>query len=133
MRWVAPHRFGRRLAAGALLVVAACSTQAVAQPDYVLREGAIDGPSRLAVSSPSMIQVNNTGDYSHTLVVTNDSGQVIGATGLVESGAETTLEVDLEAGTYVFSCRIVAQDDEGNLNDHYEQGMHRTVVVAGSR
>jgi len=114
-----------------LLLVLGCSSQAVAGADYVLREGAIDGPNNLTVSNPATIQVTNTGDYSHTLVVTDHSGQVIGATGLVESGDETSLEVDLEAGTYVFSCRIVAEDRDGNLVDHYEQGMHRTVVVGG--
>jgi hypothetical protein len=39
--------------------------------------------------------------------------------------------VSLNSGTYVFSCRIVSQDDEGNLIDHYELGMNRTVTVIG--
>jgi uncharacterized cupredoxin-like copper-binding protein len=56
---------------------------------------------------------------------------VIAATDLVVPGAEATLEVDLQPGTYVFSCRIVSQDDEGNLIDHFESGMHRTVTVRG--
>jgi len=119
----------RRLLVAALLLAAACSPQASSDAGYVLREGAIDGPNSLAVTSSEVLRVSNTGEYSHTLVVTDDQGQVRAATGLVESGTATTLEVDLGPGTYVFSCRIVAEDDEGNLIDHYEQGMHRMVTV----
>jgi hypothetical protein len=127
-------RTWRRLATAALILTTACSTQTGSDAaDYVLREGAIDGPSNLIGLSETTLHVSNTGEYSHTLIVTDEEGEVMGATGLVESGEETTLEVDLEPGTYVFSCRIVAEDDEGNLRDHYEEGMHRTVVVAGSK
>jgi uncharacterized cupredoxin-like copper-binding protein len=115
-----------------LILIAACSTQtASGAADYVLRESAIDGPSSLTGSTETTLQVSNTGEYSHTLIVTDENGDVMGATGLVGSGEETTLEVDLAPGTYVFSCRIVAEDDEGNLRDHYEAGMHRTVTVTG--
>jgi methionine-rich copper-binding protein CopC len=125
-------RAWRRLAAVVLILTAACSTQtASGAADYVLRESAIDGPSNLIGLGDTTLYVSNTGEYSHTLIVTDEEGEVMGATGLVESGEDTTLEVDLEPGTYVFSCRIVAEDDEGNLRDHYEQGMHRTVTVTG--
>ncbi len=118
-----------RLLALALLLVTACSSAAASEADFVLSEGTVDGPGRLTGSGASTIQVTNVGEYSHTLVVTDEEGQVMGATGLVEPGLEATLAVDLDPGTYVFSCRIVAQDDEGNLVDHYEAGMHRTVIV----
>jgi len=114
-----------------LALIAACSTQAADGSGYTLREGAIDGPDKLTAASPATIAVDNIGEYSHTLIVTDEDGEVVGATGLVESGEQTSVRVDLEAGTYVFSCRIVAQDDEGNLIDHFEQGMHRTVTVEG--
>ena len=119
-----------RLLIFALITIAGCSAQTAAGgAEYVLRESAIDGPSRLALSGPTTLHATNIGEFSHTLVVTDDRGQVIGATGLVAAGDEATLEVDLAAGTYVFSCRIVAEDNEGNLLDHYELGMHRTVNV----
>ena len=111
------------------LLVAGCSADSVSDPGYHLREGAIDGPSRLTTGDAATLQVANSGDYSHTLVVTDEHGAVIGATGLVASGEQTALELNLAPGAYVFSCRIVAQDDEGNLIDHYEQGMHRSVTV----
>ena len=40
-----------------------------------------------------------------------------------------TPEVDLAAGVYSFTCRIVAQDSEGALIDHFESGMHASVRV----
>lgn len=122
----------RVLAAVALVLIAACSSPVMAgAADYVLRESAVDGPSTLGPAGPTTLHATNTGDYSHTLVVTDSSGTVIGATGLVESGEQAALDVDLRAGIYVFSCRIVSEDGEGNLIDHYEQGMHRTVTVTG--
>lgn len=113
----------------AAILLGACSAQVSAEPGYVLREGAIDGPNQMVAAAPATIQVENTGEYSHTLLVTDQRGEVLAATGLIDSGARTSLEVDLEAGIYVFSCRIVSQADDGSLVDHFEQGMHRTVTV----
>lgn len=120
-----------RLLALALLTISGCTVPtAGGDPEYVLSEGVIDGPSTLATSGDTTIHAVNVGEYSHTLVVTDDHGEVLAATGLVLSGTDATLEVDLAPGTYVFSCRIVAEDGDGNLVDHYEQGMHRTVTVS---
>lgn len=118
-----------RLLALTLLMIVACSTQSSPGDGYVLSEWAIDGPVRLEAGTPSLT-VENAGEWGHTLIVTTDAGEVVGATGLIDAGAAATLELDLAAGTYTFSCRIVAEDDEGNLSDHFEQGMYRTVVVA---
>ncbi len=111
--------------------VAACAGDAQPVSGYDLREGAIDGPTRLTVAEAATIDVSNVGEYSHTLVVTDMDGTVMSATGLIGSGEQISLDAELRPGTYVFSCRIVAEDDEGNLVDHYEQGMHRTVTVEG--
>jgi len=119
-----------RLLALTLLMIIACATQSSPGDGYALSEWAIDGPERLTVAGASAINVENAGEWGHTLIVTTDSGEVVGATGLVDAGTAATLELDLVAGTYTFSCRIVAEDDEGNLSDHYEKGMYRTVVVA---
>ena len=119
----------RFVLASMLLLLVGCSAGTAADANYILREGAIDGPSRLAASGEETLRVENTGEFSHTLVITDDTGQVIAATGLVESGEQTSLRVDLDPGKYVFSCRIVSQDGEGNLIDHFERGMHRMVNV----
>jgi len=113
----------------AAILLGACSVQVSSGSGYVLREGAIDGPNQMEAAIPATIQVENAGEYPHTLVVTNQRGEVLAATGLVDPGGNADLQVDLAAGIYVFSCRIVSQDDDGNLIDHFEQGMHRTVTV----
>ncbi|HEX9865870.1 MAG TPA: hypothetical protein VGC03_12975 [Acidimicrobiia bacterium] len=119
----------RLMFASVLLLMVGCSVETAADAHYALREGAIDGPDRLSAAGQETFRVQNTGEFSHTLVITDDTGQVIAATGLVESGEQTSLRVDLDPGKYVFSCRIVSQDGEGNLIDHFEGGMHRTVSV----
>lgn len=111
-----------------LLLVVACTTAAAAEHRYVLSEWAVEGPGRVG-AGPAAIEVENSGEWSHTLVVTTEAGEVVAASGLIDAASTKTLEVDLSPGAYIFSCRIVAEDDEGGLSDHYEQGMHRKVVV----
>jgi hypothetical protein len=122
----------RRLLALALLIVAGCTAQTGSADHYVLSEWAIDGPGRLGAAGTVTLTIENLGEFRHTLVVTSESGEVVGATGVIASGDQASLELDLATGTYNFSCRIVAQDDEGNLSDHYQRGMYRTVVVDGA-
>jgi hypothetical protein len=118
-----------RLLALTLLTVVACASQSSPGDGYVLSEWTIDGPVRLTAGTSSLT-VENAGEFGHTLIVTTESGEVVGATGLIDAGTTANVELDLTAGTYTFSCRIVAEDDEGNLSDHYERGMFRTVLVA---
>jgi hypothetical protein len=117
----------RRLAASVLLTVVACAP-ASQSAGYALDEWAVEGPERLSPGGDA-ITVENHGEWPHTLVVATEDGHVVAASGLIESGASTTLDVSLEPGRYVFSCRIVAQDDEGALSDHYARGMGRSVMV----
>lgn len=121
----------RRLLALALLGVAGCSAQAGSDDHYVLREWAIEGPGRLGAADTVTLTIENLGEFRHTMLVTSESGEVVGATGVIDSGDRASLELDLAAGTYSFSCRIVTQDDEGNLSDHYRRGMYLTVVAGG--
>ncbi|HEX6147526.1 MAG TPA: hypothetical protein VF083_12165 [Acidimicrobiia bacterium] len=119
----------RRLGAVALLVVAGCSVDTGGADHFTLSEWAIEGPSRMVAADAMSLTVENQGEFRHTLVVTSETGEVVGATGVVEPGDMVSLAVDLGAGTYSFSCRIVTEDDKGNLSDHYERGMYRTVAV----
>ena len=112
-----------------IVLLAACSAQDGAADGYVLREWAIDGPAQLSADSAATLTVENAGEFPHTLVVTTEDGEVVAATGVVQPGEVTALEVEAAPGTYSFSCRIVTENDQGNLSDHYERGMHRTVVV----
>jgi hypothetical protein len=121
----------RRVLALALVVMVGCSAETTAENHYELSEWAIDGPSRLSAADVVTLSIENTGEFRHTLLVTSESGEVVGATGVIDSGNRTTLELDLAAGIYSFSCRIVTQTDDGNLSDHYQRGMSRTVTVGG--
>lgn len=115
-----------------LITVAGCAAQTGSSDHYVLSEWAIEGPGRLGAAQAVSLTIDNTGEFRHTLLVTSESGEVVGATGVIDSGDQAPLELDLVAGTYSFSCRIVTQDDEGNLSDHYQRGMYQTVVVGGA-
>ena len=112
-----------------LLTAAGCSSSSTGS-GYDLFEFAIDGPTQLEQGSHS-IAVSNSGEFPHTLVVTDASGAVVAATDLVQSGESAQLSVDLDAGRFSFTCRIVAQTPDGDIVDHFEAGMSTTVTVGG--
>lgn len=114
---------------GLLIGLVGC-TAASAEKDFDLGEWEVAGPTELDVDTRS-VGVVNSGSLPHTLVVTDSSGRVIAATDLIEPGAGAELELDLTAGTYSFTCRIVAQSPEGEIVDHYEAGMNKMVSVSG--
>ena len=113
-----------------LILAASCSTPTPAGtgPVVDLREFSISavGPFESGVNE---ISVTNDGEFGHTLVIADMSGAVVDATPVI-AGAETLVfTVDLEPGSYEFSCRIVVQTDDGTLVDHYHEGMTTTVSV----
>lgn len=114
---------------GLLVALTGCS-ETIAGGDFALAEWSISGPSELPGDIGS-VGVTNSGSFPHTLVVTNTSGEVVAATDLIPPGESTEIALDLEAGRYSFTCRIVAQDSEGEIVDHFEAGMNRTVSVSG--
>jgi hypothetical protein len=120
----------RRFLLVALLVIPACVSHATADPGYTLQEWSVRGPEQL-VPGANTIAIHNNGEYTHTLVITDEHGNVLAATGLVAPGTDAALDVDLPPGTYSFTCRIVAADDEGILHDHYQSGMFLTVGISG--
>jgi hypothetical protein len=74
--------------------------------------------------------VENYGEFSHTLVVSDASGTVIGATDLIGPEAQSILTVDLLPGSYTFTCRIVKGLDDGTIVDHYQLGMTASIEVS---
>ncbi|MGH3650163.1 MAG: hypothetical protein ACRDU9_05585 [Acidimicrobiia bacterium] len=110
------------------LGLAGCTTT-VSGESFELAEFSISGPATLAAGTGS-ISVANSGVFPHTLVVTKTDGAVVAATGLIQPGGTTSLALELEAGTFSFTCRIVTENDEGRLVDHFEAGMHTTVRVS---
>jgi uncharacterized cupredoxin-like copper-binding protein len=61
--------------------------------------------------------------------VTDNEGNVLAATDVVAPGTDATLSVDLQPGAYQVSCRLVGQDGDGNIIDHYENGMFSQLEV----
>ena len=111
------------------LVSSACSTGA-SDAGFQLDEFTIEGPNGL-IAGDHELTVSNVGAFPHTLVVTDGAGRVVAASDLIQPGETAGLSVDLANGRYVFSCRIVAQNDSGEIFDHFEAGMTATVDVSG--
>jgi plastocyanin len=111
------------------LALGGCNQSASSEARYDMAEFTISGPGQL--SPVGQIEVTNNGEYPHTVVVSDLEGAVIAATGLVAPGGSTVLDVDLTAGTYQFTCRIVAETADGTIVDHFERGMSQTVEVSG--
>lgn len=120
----------RKLLAITAVVIAACSATASGADHYQLGEFFITGPTTLGHSTGA-VSIENSGEFPHTLVVSTPDGAVVTATDLVMPGETATLNLDLDPGVYQFTCRIVGQDADGGLIDHYERGMHTTVSVEG--
>lgn len=116
------------LVAGLLVALTACSGSAAPETGFDLAEWQIAGPEEMSADSGSAV-VSNSGSLPHTLVVTDPSGHVMAATDLIDPGDSTEIALDLDPGTYSFTCRIVAQDSEGGIVDHFEAGMNTTVSV----
>lgn len=112
------------------LVLAGCSGSASDSARYQLGEFFISGPEALVDGSDG-VTAHNTGEFPHTLVVTRPDGHVIAASGLINPDETVHLDFALPPGTYQFTCRIVGQDAEGRLVDHYERGMNTTVSIGG--
>ena len=117
----------RRLTSLLLLAIVACST-GTADDGFELREWSIDGPTRLPADAESII-VENAEEWPHTLVITTATGEVVAASDLIQPGVRQVLDVSPAPGLYLLSCRIVAQDDEGGVSDHYQRGMSHQLVI----
>jgi uncharacterized cupredoxin-like copper-binding protein len=47
----------------------------------------------------------------------------------IESGDTAELTLDLEAGTYVLLCNVVEEEESGEVESHFKEGMHTTFTV----
>lgn len=121
----------KRVALLVVAIVAGCSagiSTGHETPRVTLQEFAIDAAGDWEAGE-SVVSVLNDGEFAHTLVVTRSDGTVMAATDLISPGEESSFEIALEPGTYQLTCRIVAQTPDGDLVDHYEEGMVTTVAV----
>ena len=118
-----------RLLVLALVVLTACSASSGEDDNVRVTEFSISAPGSLS-SGEITFSVENNGEFSHTLVVTDQDGNVVTATDLIEPGSDAVMTIYLEQGTYQFTCRIVFQTEGGTIIDHYQEGMHAEVVVS---
>jgi hypothetical protein len=110
-------------------LVGGCGGRGVANTEVEIGEFWISPGDRVLRAGAVELLVENYGEFAHTLVVSDASGTVIGATDLIGSEASTALTVDLLPGSYTFTCRIVKGLDDGTFVDHFQEGMTASVNV----
>lgn len=111
------------------LAIASCQGPSSSSAEVDLHEFEVEPSISRFKAGTITLDVKNEGDYGHTLVITDAGGHVLSAGGVIDPGLTSRVSIDLAAGVYSFTCRIVAQDDDGVVLDHYEQGMSAEVVV----
>jgi len=122
----------KRLAMILIVVTAACSTPApVSMTEVGLAEFRVSPADEHLAAGPVAFEVVNSGEFSHTFVMTAADGSVVAATDPIGPDTTYTLTVGLAPGTYQVSCRIVVQLADGTIVDHYQEGMHALVHVTG--
>lgn len=110
-----------------VLLIAAC-TPATSGGTVVLSEFALSLPGSVAAGLVTL-DVTNRGEFGHTVLVTDESGAVVGSTDVIGSGDGATLQLELPPGNYQVSCRIVVETPDGEIVDHYERGMFASLTV----
>jgi len=115
------------LAGGVLLVACSGPTPASPQIGLELHDGSITTSNGRFQVGAVEISAVNVGEFPHTVVVTDESGAVRYASDLIPPGTTLSTNVELEAGRFEISCRIVTRADDGTISDHYEQGMVTTI------
>lgn len=126
MRWLG--------AALMVVTLAACqAAQASTATSVNVAEFSIDVAASALTAGSIRLDVSNSGEFPHMLVVEHIDGTVVYATDPVPSGADAAVDVTLEVGSYRFTCRIVAEKDGGEIVDHFERGMVATVDVVAVR
>jgi len=111
-----------------LIVLGACSQEpATGNLQVELQDGSLSPSARSVIAGQVTLEAKNYGDFTHTLVVTAEGGEVIAASGLIPPGESQELELRLPPGNYQLSCRIVAQTEDGSLMDHFQLGMRAAL------
>lgn len=115
---------------------------------YELTEWSVEGPSSLDGGTVE-ITADNVGGELHELVVVradsiddwdiDETGKVLedqfsddnllGEIEEFEAGTAETATFDLTPGTYILFCNIVEQEEDGEWESHFLEGMWTTVEV----
>ena len=121
---------GRWVPTMVLLMLTSCSVAAVSETSVALTEFSVTPLVDRLKAGTVDLSVSNSGEFSHTLVVSDNAGTVVAATALIDPGETSSLSVDLQPGAYMFTCRIVGQTGEGEIVDHYQLGMVARIDVS---
>lgn len=61
--------------------------------------------------------------------VPEDEVDLVGEIEPFSGGSEASTVFDLEAGNYVLICNVVEEEEGGELESHYEEGMYTSLTV----
>ena len=114
-----------------MFALGACTSQGFSETEVEVAEFWVTPEHDVLQAGTVELVVENYGEFSHTLVVSDASGAVIAATDLISPDTETILRIDVKPGTYSFSCRIVMGLEDGTVADHYQLGMVAHLKVVG--
>ena len=117
--------------------------------DVVLSEFIVDPAEDSAEAGDVTFALDNQGGETHEFVVVeaarvddltvDDDGafdeeafgedKLLGEVEEIEAGDTAELTLDLEAGDYVLLCNIVEEEEGGEVESHFAEGMHTTFTV----
>ena len=116
---------------GVLLLACSAPTPVNGPVEVELDEFYIEPEAAVIAAGTVDFVVFNEGEFPHTMVVAGESGQVVFASDVLNSGERMNVELDLVAGVYQLTCRIVVQLEDGQLIDHYQNGMGTAIEAVG--
>jgi uncharacterized cupredoxin-like copper-binding protein len=133
-----------------LLLAAGCSGSGASEAVNVVLGDFVVEPDADSVGAGEVtFAVDNQGGETHEFVVVeaasaeelpvDENGafdeeafgadNVLGEIEDVESGEQGELTLDLEPGTYVLLCNVTEEEEGGELESHFAEGMHATLNV----
>lgn len=140
-----------RLTAGVVLAVSlifvGCTGAGEGEPVNVVLGEYVVQPEPTSVEAGQVtFTADNQGGETHELVVVNAASadelpvdengafdeesfgedNVLGEVEDVESGEQQQLALDLEPGPYVLLCNITEEEEDGEIESHFAEGMHTT-------
>lgn len=114
-----------------------------------VQEFAVVPDTASAPAGEVTFQIENTGESTHEFVViktdleatdlpTADDGsvdeegagmEVVDEAEDIASGSSAEVTADLASGSYVLICNIVEEEENGDLESHYQEGMRAAFTV----
>ena len=124
----------RALLALLLAGAAACGPAPAAERTSIdLGEFYVEAEASRWAAGDVGLTIANSGEFGHTLVITDEDEAVVASVGVIAPGEEVDVSIDVEPGTYQLTCRIVIEaGEEGQIVDHFEEGMVAEVTVSPS-